>query len=407
MRIKSIVTLLAIAATSAWQAGAQNYDTNGDYVQTFAGSGFSGHVDGQGVQTMFDVPSQIVADSSGNLFVWDNGVQGPAGANYNYVRMVTSNAAVTTFAQTPYMANPGMAIDSTGTIWLCPPFTGSLYYITNGFSSSVAIYNSTNFSRINNSGSGICFDSKGNIYISDITRIYRCTTDGAATVFAGSGNVGSVDGTGIFCSFSGPNVLAADSADNIYVADGGGIRRIDQNSNVVTIAGKSASVADGQGTNTGFSNVGQMAFDGSGNLILACGNCIRMISPTTNVTTLAGSFTQTGYTNGPGNLARFNGASGVCVSGGTIFVADASNQRIRSITNNPQPQVVSGANLGIGTYAGLTITGVVGRTYQIQTSPDTTNWTTHATLLLTSSPYLWIDQNPVSANKFYRALLLP
>jgi hypothetical protein len=125
------------------------------------------------------------------------------------------------------------------------------------------------------------------------------------------------------------------------------------------------------------------------------------------VVTLAGSFTQTGYTNGAGNLARFNGADGVCISGGAIYVADASNERIRYITNNPQPQVVSGANLGIGTYAGVTITGAVGRTYQIQSSPDLSTWTTEATVLLPSSPYLWIDQNPIAGNKFYQAILLP
>ena len=89
---------------------------------------------------------------------------------------------------------------------------------------------------------------------------------------------------------------------------------------------------------------------------------------------MAGSFTQTGYTNGAGNLTRFNGAGGVCISGGTIYVADASNERIRSITNNPQTQVVSGANLGIGTFAGVTITGTVGRTYQVQSSPDLNAW---------------------------------
>jgi hypothetical protein len=122
---------------------------------------------------------------------------------------------------------------------------------------------------------------------------------------------------------------------------------------------------------------------------------------------MAGSFSQNGYANGASNLARFNGASGVCVSGGTFYVADSSNQRIRNITFNPTSQIVSGANLGIGTFAGVTITGTVGRTYQIQSSPDLNTWNSVATALLTSSPYLWIDQNPVSGNKFYRAVMLP
>lgn len=205
--------------------------------------------------------------------------------------------------------------------------------------------------------------------------------------------------------------MACDAADNIYVWDYGNylIRRIDQSQNVTTFAGKyqNGSNTDGVGTNAAFNTVSQMSVDGSGNLYLACGSCIRKINAATNVVTMAGSFNQTGYTNGAGNLARFNGADGVCVSGGTIFVADYSNQRIRNITFNPQPQVVSGANLGIGTFAGVTITGIVGRTYQIQSSPNMNTWTTRATLLLTSSPYLWIDPNPASGNKFYRALLLP
>ena len=90
-----------------------------------------------------------------------------------------------------------------------------------------------------------------------------------------------------------------------------------------------------------------------------------------------------------------------------IFVADAGNNRIRNIAFDPQSQVVSPASLQLNTYPGLQITGTVGRTYQIQTSPNMNAWNPVATLLLTSSPYLWIDQNPVSGNKFYRAVMLP
>jgi hypothetical protein len=125
--------------------------------------------------------------------------------------------------------------------------------------------------------------------------------------------------------------------------------------------------------------------------------------------TLAGIFYQysPGYANGPGNLARFYNASGGCFSQGMVFIADSSNNRIRNIAFNPQPQVTLPANLQLNTYPGLQITGTIGRTYQIQTSPDLDDWTTTTTLLLTASPYVWIDQNPVSGNKYYRAVMLP
>jgi hypothetical protein len=260
--------------------------------------------------------------------------------------------------------------------------------------------------------SGLCVDSGNNVYYSTYTgnQIYRISADGVLTLFAGSGSAVSSDGNGIYASFYRPSALAADAAGNIYVWDGGSylVRRIDQSKNVTTIAGNGFSTdADGSGLNASFNSISSMCVDELGNVIMACGSCIRKMSAATNVVTMAGSFSQSSYANGAGALARFNGASGVCLSQGTMFVADSGNERIRQISFNPQPLLVTPPNLGIASYAGLTIDGLVGRTYQIQTSPNMTNWTARTTLLLTSSPYLWIDQNPVSGNKFYRALLLP
>jgi hypothetical protein len=249
--------------------------------------------------------------------------------------------------------------------------------------------------------------------VSANNKIYRYSTSGGLAVFAGSGNSGTVDGNGIFTSFSGSGALAVDQANNIYVWDSGSylIRRIDQSQNVTTIAGKNGDPnVDGVGTNALFGGLAwyaQMCGDDSGNIYLGCDTCVRKISPATNVTTMAGSFSQGGYVNGAGNLARFASARGLCVARGTIYVADYANHRIRSITYNPTNQPVLPANLQLDTYPGLRIVGTVGRTYRVEASPDMTNWTTRATLLLNSSPYLWIDQNPVSGNKFYRALLLP
>jgi hypothetical protein len=415
MKTKIFIVLLAILG---WQAGAQIYDTNGDYVQTFAGSGFSGYVDGVGVNTMFGYPNFIFADSHGNLFVLDGG----------RIRKITADGTVTTFAgggnQTTgigtnvslMLGNYGLAmtIDHNDTIWILAGVNilgePNLYLskITSG-----AVITYTNLSLISRA-QGICADSVGNIYISCGNQIFRYATNGNLNVFAGSGNSGYADGNGIFTSFYYPETLSCDQANNVYVWDSGNylIRKIDQNTNVTTFAGTyqdQGANTDGVGISASFAagSVYQMCSDNSGNLYLACGNCIRKIYATTNVVTLAGSFTQTGYTNGVGNLARFSSAYGVCVLGGTVYVADASNYRIRDITNNPTAQIVSPANLQLGTYPGLQITGIVGRTYQIQTSPDLNSWSTKATILLNSSPYLWIDQNPVSANKFYRALLLP
>jgi hypothetical protein len=162
-------------------------------------------------------------------------------------------------------------------------------------------------------------------------------------VFAGSGNQGSADGNGIFTSFSNPSALAADNADNIYVCDANRlIRKINQNRDVVTIAGnQSFTDSDGLGTNASFNYLSGICADGFGNLYVACYFSIRKISVATNVTTLAGSFTQSGYVNGAGSIARFNGGDeeGICFLQGMIFTGDAENHRIRQISFNPPPVI--------------------------------------------------------------------
>ena len=411
MQLKTITSLLTLTISLAWQAGAQIYDTNNVVVQTFAGSGFSGYVDGIGELTMFNNPSAVVADSSGNLFVWDY-------QNYR-IRKITPDGTVSTFAgggsqTTGYGTNASlnytvnsMAIDHENALWLVVYYYNYLLRIGSDAHVSITPLNGLSFPF------GVCVDSGNKVYISDYdgNKIYRYGTNGVLELFAGSGNGGSADGNGIFTSFSSPMALAADAADNIYVWDylNGLIRRINQNRDVVTIAGSTRGDLDGVGRGALFSSVSSMCVDGSGNVILACGNSVRKMTASTNVTTLAGSFSASefGYTNGAGNLARLNSPRGVCVSQGKIFVADTGNQRIRQIVFNSTSQPVAPANLQLSTFAGLQIIGTVGRTYQIQSSPDMAIWSTAATVLLPASPYLWIDQHPVSGNKFYRAFRLP
>jgi hypothetical protein len=405
MKLKSTAILAAIIVALGWQAAAQTYDTNNDVVQTFAGAGIPGYIDGQGQSTEFSSTlGSIVSDTSGNLYVWDGG-------NYR-IREITTNATVSTFAGggsqfegfgtnvsfSLYSSGIGkMAIDHSNTIWTPANFQGDTYLLSIQTNNYVSVENG-NLAGMTTS-SGLCFDSKNNLYYSGGNKIYIYNSlSGVAQVFAGSGVGGHQDGNGIFTEFNSPTALVCDQADNIYVQESGFIRKIDQAQNVTTV------------TNSSLGNL--MAADNSGNILFInqSVNLIEKLAVTTNVLIYAGTNyygVGTTYSNGVGNVARFYNPSSACFSQGSIFVTDAGNYRIRQISFNPQPQIVAPANLGIGTYAGVTITGLIGRTYQVQSSPDLSTWTPAATLILASSPYLWIDPSGVAGNKFYRALLLP
>jgi len=422
MHIKNllIVVMVTLLATLA---PAENYDTNNVVVQTLAGYGIPGYVDGQGLLTAFSGPTQIVSDTASNLYVWDSGNA--------RIRKITPNGTVTTFAgggayldgfgtnaSLSYGTGGFMAIDHANTIWLV---MGNNYY--NGYTYLVTISPNAHVSIANGgltnlgTSSGICFDSANNLYYSGGNRIYRYTPGtGAVQAIAGSGIYANFDGQGtLFSAFNNPGALACDQADNIYVWDAGNatIRKIDQNQNVTTIAGNSQisyNSMDGVGTNATFGGgIASMFADNQGNLYLVGTSSIRKLDAQTNVLTLAGSFSQNGFANGAGPAARFTSPAGGCLFQGGLAIADTGNNRIRSITANQTPQLMAAANLQLKAYPGLQITGIIGRSYQIQSAvnPATNAWTPVATVLLSSSPYLWIDQNPVSGNKFYRALLLP
>ena len=83
------------------------------------------------------------------------------------------------------------------------------------------------------------------------------------------------------------------------------------------------------------------AVDDSGNLYIAAGTRVQKITAATlgnttlataTNTTLAGTLSS-GYVDGTGTVARFKGAQGVAVGkDGTVYVADAFDNRIRKIT---------------------------------------------------------------------------
>ena len=237
-KTKIISATMALLVAIGWQADAQIYDTNNEVVQTFAGFGIPGDVDGQGQFTAFSAPAQIASDTASNLFVWDSGNA--------RIRKITPDGTVTTFAGggsyldgygTNVSLNWGqigaMAMDHADILWLVmvSGYNGLAYLVTidtNGYVSQV------NGGLANLGGSsGICFDSADILYYSGGNKIYRYNpVSGVANAVAGSGISGYYDGQGtLFSAFNNPTVLTCDQANTIYVWDSGNnvIRRIDQN----------------------------------------------------------------------------------------------------------------------------------------------------------------------------------
>ena len=181
---------------------------------------------------------------------------------------------------------------------------------------------------------GVAVDSKGNVFVADGGTIRKITPAGVVSIFAGSTR-GFADGVGTDAKFAGPSDVAVDSSDNVFVADDDAIRKITPAGVVSTFAGTGTSgYVDGVGVNARFSGPQGLAVDRSGNVFVAdrFNGAIRKITPAGVVSTLAGS-NQNGFVNGVGAAAIFSSPFDVAVdSSGNVFVADIGNSVIRKIT---------------------------------------------------------------------------
>ena len=102
-----------------------------------------------------------------------------------------------------------------------------------------------------------------------------------------------------------------------------------------TLAGSGTpGYADGAGNAAQFRNPTGLAVSGTTLYVADYSNhrirAIDLASTGKTVSTIAGSGTP-GHADGVGTAARFNGPSGLAVSGGTLYVTDQNNHRIRAI----------------------------------------------------------------------------
>jgi sugar lactone lactonase YvrE len=206
----------------------------------------------------------------------------------------------------------------------------------------------------------VAVDAVGNVYVADYDnhKIRKISPAGAVTTLAG-GNQGFLDATGTAAQFNNPYGIALDAAGNVYVADYGNhkIRKITPAGLVTTVAGTTRGFADGAGlTAAKFNNPNGLAVDTAGNVYVADygNNRIRKISPTGDVSTLAGSDSR-GFLDATGTAALFSSPYDVDIDvTGNVYVADYDNRKIRKITPLGVVTTLAGTTPGFADGEGLT-----------------------------------------------------
>ncbi len=266
-------------------------------VTTFAGAaGQFGSADGVGGAARFGYPDSLATDAAGNVYVSD-------GDNFN-IRKIASDGTVSTLAgQTGY---PG---------W------------TNGTGSDAQF----------TSPAGMAVDSAGNLYVADRDgpTIRKITPAGVVTTYAGrEGQSASIDGPPDVARLIRPESVAIDRAGNLFVTDGQlTVRKIAPDGTITTIAGRwgSRGTVDGPGTAARFTLAYGLAIDPLGNLFVTdLTNVIRRIDPSGMVTTVAGTASNFGGTDGSDAFVRFNYPIAITLDPfGNLYVADSSNNTIR------------------------------------------------------------------------------
>jgi cysteine-rich repeat protein len=331
-------------------------------ITTVAGSGVYGY-GGDGGRAVFAKlasPSGVAIDDVGNLYIADaanqrirkvdsagtittvagNGTGGDAGdggqaaaANLAFPSTVSVDESGSIFVTVSGGSQRIRKVDSSGIITAVAGVAGGGYSGDGG---------SALLARLSDP-QGIATDSLGNLYIADRNnhRVRKVDTANTITTIVGTGirgfvgDGGSATTTAISCSG-----MAVDSIGNIFLADRGNnrIRKVSGAGIITTIAGNGSSGYGGDGAlalDAQLTTPTGIAVDAVGNVYIAdAGNHrIRKVDNTGVITTVAGNGTAGFSGDGAGAVAaRLSNPLSVAVdAGGTLYIADNNNQRIRKV----------------------------------------------------------------------------
>ena len=330
---------------------------SGNTISTIGGNGvlsYSGD-GGPATSAQLNTPQAVAVDSSGNFYIADT--------FNNVVRKVSTAGIITTIAgngtagyggdgsaaTSAQLNGPqGVAVDSSGNVYVCDTQNARVRKISGGTISTVAGNGTPGYGGDSGPATAaqlnvpvnLAVDAAGNLYIADFTNNrVRKVSGGTITTVAGNGLSGySGDGLqATSAQLTGPTDVAVDTAGNLYIADSGNnaVRRV-SGGIVTTVAGNGIPGVSGDYGLATSAEVGDpmgVAVDSQGNLYIANGSAvIRKVYTSTGYIITIGGDGKLGYSGDGGSapFATLNGPISLAVaSNGNVYVADSANNAIR------------------------------------------------------------------------------
>lgn len=296
----------------------------------------------------------MTIDGAGNLFVLDS-----CGSTLRKVKPDASVSTLATGLHTGYhLCYPsGVAVDGSGNVFVADTEGHTIRKVSPSGDVTTVAGLSGNAGSLDGQGSaarfsyptGMGIDAAGNLFVAtswDHT-LRKVTPDGYVTTLAGQpGVAGSADGDGASARFSGPMGVAVDRTGTVYVADTGNnaIRTVSPSGQVTTLAGRKTT----QGIQMAGGGIepfspNSLAVDAGGTIYVGDGCAIRKITEGGEATTFAGLQGSCGAADGAGSEARFNSSSGLAMDAeGNVFVSDSYSSTIRKVTPSGSVTTLAG-----------------------------------------------------------------
>jgi uncharacterized protein (TIGR03437 family) len=362
-------------------AVVRKIDTNG-IISSVAGGGLDPS-DGIAATKAAVLPLAVSTDAAGNLYIVD--------LHLGAIREVTSDGLIHTVAGSSangglvgdggpalkavfrFGTSPGLAIDSTGNIYLADDGNNRIRKITqDGIINTVAGNGLFRFSGNGgpavdatlNDPTGLLGGSNGNLYISEgeAGRIRKVAPDGTISLIAGNHGSGYTGdgGPAIFASLGFPTYMTFAPDGSLVFADTTNcvVRSISPAGIISTIAGNNICTYAGDGgpaAKASLAGPTGVAYDSVGDLVITdtYNHRIRVVFATNgNIFTLAGDGTANFSGDGGSSVkAEINTPEGIRVYNGATYFADTGNNRIRRI-DNLTLTITTVAGNGKGEYAG-------------------------------------------------------